>query len=124
MSLEEAKKILGVETLASREELLKRYNHLFKANDEHGSFYLTSKVFRARERIEEEIGEPLETTSGGDTSGGGGSEQDKGPAKELDEGGEKELTATQRDPFLSRTVIFFFFQFDQYFLNFGVFDFT
>jgi import inner membrane translocase subunit TIM16 len=90
MSLEEAKKILGVETLASREELLKRYNHLFRANDEHGSFYLTSKVFRARERIEEEMGEPLETTSGGDSSGGGGSgEEDKGPAKELDEGGKK-----------------------------------
>lgn len=88
MSLEEAKKILGVETLASREELLKRYNHLFRANDEHGSFYLTSKVYRARERIEEEIGEPLEkeNTSDSSRSGGGGGTADQGPAKEIDAG--------------------------------------
>lgn len=89
MSLEEAKKILGVESLASREELLRRYNHLFRANDEHGSFYLTSKVFRARERIEEELGEPLEKENSGNGSGGGGSEgggSDSGPAKEIDAG--------------------------------------
>ena len=91
MSLEEAKKILGVESLASREELLKRYNHLFKANDEHGSFYLTSKVFRARERIEEEMGEPLESSSNGSDSNSGGENEERGggPAKEIDAGQKK-----------------------------------
>ena len=87
MSLEEAKKILGVESLASREELLKRYNHLFRANDEHGSFYLTSKVYRARERREEEMGEPLEKENGGSSGGGsGGEEKEPGPAKEIGAG--------------------------------------
>ena len=88
MSLDEAKKILGVESLASREELLRRYNHLFRANDENGSFYLTSKVFRARERIEEEMGEPLEKENGGSggSSGGGSGEEEQGPAKEIDAG--------------------------------------
>ena len=37
---------------------LQRYNHLFKVNEEQGSFYLQSKVFRAKERIEEELGHP------------------------------------------------------------------
>lgn len=87
MSLEEAKKILGVESLASREELLRRYNHLFRANDEHGSFYLTSKVFRARERIDEELGEPLEKENSGNGSGGSDSgTEGQGPAKEIDAG--------------------------------------
>ena len=87
MSLEEAKKILGVESLASREELLRRYNHLFRANDEHGSFYLTSKVWRARERIEEELGEPLEKENGSGSGGGSDSgKEGQRPAKEIDAG--------------------------------------
>ena len=69
MALDEAHKILGTAPGASREELLRRATHLFRANDEAGSFYLTSKVFRARERIEAEVG-PLE--GGGDGAGGGG----------------------------------------------------
>ena len=96
MSLEEAKKILGVESLASREELLRRYNHLFRANDEHGSFYLTSKVFRARERIEEELGEPLEKDNGGGSSDSSGSEGQQGPAKEIDAGQGAAAAAEER----------------------------
>jgi mitochondrial import inner membrane translocase subunit TIM16 len=72
MALEEAHKILGTQPGASREELLRRATHLFRANDEAGSFYLTSKVYRARERIEMEVG-PLEEAGGGGSGGSGGS---------------------------------------------------
>lgn len=34
--------------------VIQRYNHLFKVNEEKGSFYLQSKVYRAKERLEEE----------------------------------------------------------------------
>ncbi|KAI8841045.1 mitochondrial import inner membrane translocase subunit Tim16 [Chytriomyces cf. hyalinus JEL632] len=63
MSLDEASMILNLKKSAGdvhavgREELLKRYDHLFKVNDpaEGGSFYLQSKVFRAKERLEMEL---------------------------------------------------------------------
>lgn len=56
MALEEAHKILGVPAGASREEILKKYHHLWKVNRESGSFYIQSKVFRAMERIDMEEG--------------------------------------------------------------------
>ena len=34
---------------------LQRYTHLMQQNEKHGSFYLQSKVFRAKERIEQEV---------------------------------------------------------------------
>lgn len=36
---------------------LQRYAHLMQQNEKHGSFYLQSKVFRAKERIEQEVQE-------------------------------------------------------------------
>mmetsp|Transcript_33813 Transcript_33813/g.74976 ORF Transcript_33813/g.74976 Transcript_33813/m.74976 type:complete len:130 (+) Transcript_33813:292-681(+) len=54
MSLQEAQLILGVEANASWGEVVKRYKHLFDVNEKHGSFYLTSKVYRAKERLEQE----------------------------------------------------------------------
>ena len=33
---------------------MQRYQRLMEQNEKHGSFYLQSKVFRARERIEQE----------------------------------------------------------------------
>jgi len=58
MSLEEAKKILDLENL-DPEEMEKRYTHLFNVNDKSkgGSFYLQSKVYRAKERLDQEIKE-------------------------------------------------------------------
>ena len=53
----EANQILGLEPGATWEEILKKYNHLFAANERSGSFYLQSKVYRARERLEEEFKE-------------------------------------------------------------------
>lgn len=57
MSLQEAQQILNITTLTP-EELQKNYEHLFKVNDKEvgGSFYLQSKVVRAKERLEEELG--------------------------------------------------------------------
>jgi len=54
MSLQEARNILNVKEGDSYEELQKKYEHLFKVNDKKqgGSFYLQSKVFRAKERID------------------------------------------------------------------------
>ncbi|XP_042247593.1 mitochondrial import inner membrane translocase subunit tim16-like isoform X2 [Thunnus albacares] len=56
MTLQEAQQILNVSTL-SPEEIQKNYEHLFKVNDKSvgGSFYLQSKVVRAKERLDEEI---------------------------------------------------------------------
>ncbi|KAF3700172.1 Mitochondrial import inner membrane translocase subunit tim16-A [Channa argus] len=57
MSLQEAQQILNISTL-SPEEIQKNYEHLFKVNDKSvgGSFYLQSKVVRAKERLDEELG--------------------------------------------------------------------
>lgn len=55
MNLEEAYKILGTDSNAGIEEVMKRYAHLMQQNEKHGSFYLQSKVYRAKERIEQEV---------------------------------------------------------------------
>uniref|UniRef100_A0A1A8H9M9 Presequence translocase-associated motor 16 homolog n=1 Tax=Nothobranchius korthausae TaxID=1143690 RepID=A0A1A8H9M9_9TELE len=56
MSLQEAQQILNISTV-SPEEIQKNYEHLFKVNDKSagGSFYIQSKVVRAKERLEEEL---------------------------------------------------------------------
>lgn len=56
ISLEEAKEILDVKNL-DPEEVKKRYEFLFNANESSkgGSFYIQSKVFRAKERIDQEL---------------------------------------------------------------------
>jgi import inner membrane translocase subunit TIM16 len=61
LTLEEACKILNVKPpqggKANMEEVMERFKRLFDVNDpkKGGSFYLQSKVLRARERIESEI---------------------------------------------------------------------
>lgn len=61
MTLDEAKQILNVSDLKSLEQITKNYEHLFAVNDKAkgGSFYLQSKVFRAKERIDQELKEAL-----------------------------------------------------------------
>lgn len=62
MTLQEAVNILNVKPpkggQADMEEVMDRFKRLFDANDpkQGGSFYLQSKILRARERIEAEIG--------------------------------------------------------------------
>lgn len=56
ISLEEAKQILNIRDL-TKEEIEERYHHLFKAN-EKTSLYLQSKIVRAKERLDHELGSP------------------------------------------------------------------
>lgn len=57
LDLTEAKNILNVKDLDDVEQIEKNFKHLMDANDrtKGGSFYLQSKVFRAKERIDEEL---------------------------------------------------------------------
>ncbi len=61
LTLEEACKILNVKPpqngKANMEEVMERFKRLFDVNEpsKGGSFYLQSKVLRARERIEAEV---------------------------------------------------------------------
>lgn len=48
----EARQILGVTEKTSWEEVLKKYDNLFEQNAKNGSFYLQSKVHRAKECLE------------------------------------------------------------------------
>jgi len=69
MTLDEAKEILNVDNMTT-EEVENKYKHLFESNDKAkgGSFYLQSKVVRAKERIDQEI--QLEANKQGPDSAG------------------------------------------------------
>lgn len=56
LSLEEAKQILNVSKL-DKKEIEERFQRLFEANDKSkgGSFYIQSKVVRAKERLDLEL---------------------------------------------------------------------
>ncbi|VVC37453.1 DnaJ domain [Cinara cedri] len=56
ITLDEAKQILNVKDMTP-EEVQKRYEYLFSINDKSkgGSFYLQSKIFRAKERLDQEL---------------------------------------------------------------------
>ncbi|KAL6177705.1 hypothetical protein ACLB2K_049229 [Fragaria x ananassa] len=48
----EARQVLGVTENASWEEIVQRYDNMFERNAKSGSFYLQSKVHRAKECLE------------------------------------------------------------------------
>ncbi|XP_076885476.1 mitochondrial import inner membrane translocase subunit PAM16 like 2-like [Bidens hawaiensis] len=52
MTEQEARQILGVTEQSSWEEIAKKYDTLFERNATNGSFYLQSKVHRAKECLE------------------------------------------------------------------------
>ncbi|KAK9903721.1 hypothetical protein M0R45_001021 [Rubus argutus] len=52
MTEQEARQILGISEETAWEEVLKRYDTLFENNAKNGSFYLQSKVHRAKECLE------------------------------------------------------------------------
>ncbi|CAG9568147.1 unnamed protein product [Danaus chrysippus] len=56
LTLEEAMQILNIEKL-DPEKIKNNYEHLFNVNDKTkgGSFYLQSKIVRAKERIDREV---------------------------------------------------------------------
>eukprot|EP00808_Paulinella_micropora_P014055 g5769.t1 len=54
IKLDEARKILNIKEGQTRAEMKARYEYLFKANEgTDGSFYLQSKIYRAKERLDE-----------------------------------------------------------------------
>ncbi|KAL4230736.1 hypothetical protein ACF0H5_011111 [Mactra antiquata] len=57
MTLKEARDVLNISETDGTEEVQKNYDHLFDVNDKSkgGSFYLQSKVVRAKERIDMEM---------------------------------------------------------------------
>jgi len=57
MTVEEAMRILNVEDIHDAEKLQASFERLFEMNEKTkgGSFYLQSKVFRAKERIDDEL---------------------------------------------------------------------
>lgn len=55
MSIEEARSILGVDAQCTLEDVTGRYAKMFEANEKNGSFYLQSKIHRAKERMEAEF---------------------------------------------------------------------
>ncbi|XP_020234586.1 mitochondrial import inner membrane translocase subunit PAM16 like 2 isoform X1 [Cajanus cajan] len=52
MTEKEARQILGVTDETPWEEIVKKYGSLFENNAKNGSFYLQSKVHRAKECLE------------------------------------------------------------------------
>ncbi|KAL4569606.1 hypothetical protein LXL04_025247 [Taraxacum kok-saghyz] len=52
MTEQEARQILGVTDHSSWEEVAQKYDNLFERNAKNGSFYLQSKVHRAKECLE------------------------------------------------------------------------
>ncbi|KAK4364870.1 hypothetical protein RND71_016228 [Anisodus tanguticus] len=52
MTEAEARQILGVTENSSWEEIVQKYDNLFEQNAKNGSFYLQSKVHRAKECLE------------------------------------------------------------------------
>nr|XP_010912500.1 mitochondrial import inner membrane translocase subunit PAM16 like 2 [Elaeis guineensis] len=52
MTEQEARQILGISEQSTWEEVLQKYDVLFERNAKQGSFYLQSKVQRAKECLE------------------------------------------------------------------------
>lgn len=52
MTVQEARQILGVSDKTSWEDVLERYQRLYDSNEKNGSFYIQSKVQRAKECLE------------------------------------------------------------------------
>ncbi|GLJ40090.1 hypothetical protein SUGI_0820950 [Cryptomeria japonica] len=63
MTEQEARQILGVSECTSWEETLQKYESLFENNAKKGSFYLQSKVQKAKERLETAYGTRIHTPS-------------------------------------------------------------
>lgn len=63
LTLEEALRILNVERPDQTELIERNYKHLLEVNDRSkgGSFYLQSKIVRAKERIDQELQNQKET---------------------------------------------------------------
>merc|ERR1719379_2081918 len=63
MDLMEAYNILGVNDSTPWPEIVKKFDHLYGVNERLGSFYLQSKIYRAKERLEMELKEEAERSA-------------------------------------------------------------
>jgi len=79
LTLEEALRILNAERPDQTEVIEQNYKYLMEANDRSkgGSFYLQSKIVRAKERIDEELKNQKTTTTPPPPSSQGGSTSDQ-----------------------------------------------
>lgn len=90
LTLQEAQQILGIEPGATWAQIVKKYDHLYEANERSGSFYLQSKVYRAKERLEQEFQDQgLPTDDGGSGSGDGGSAGSGGAQQQQQQSGRQ-----------------------------------
>jgi len=73
IKVEEARAILNVKSESTAEEVQQRYDHLFAQNEPQkgGSFYLQSKIFRAKQCLDSSIEHTAAGASAGEASGHG-----------------------------------------------------
>jgi len=66
MKLEEARSVLNVKPEASPDEVAERFQYLFNINDHSkgGSFYLQSKIYRAKQCLDQHLGVPEAPVAG------------------------------------------------------------
>ncbi|KAF9917101.1 hypothetical protein BX616_001922 [Lobosporangium transversale] len=97
MTVDEAMNILNITKDADLAKIVKNYEHLYKVNDKtvNGSFYLQSKVVRAKERLEMEWaaqGNPIKIASEAPASESAGTSASKADpsAPSHQSGGDKQ----------------------------------
>ena len=106
MRIDEAWKVMGLESTATAEDIRDRYKHLFHVTDKEngGSFYIQSKVVMAKEAVDLEI-DPLPLDDDADEDEGKdtemeGRDEKVGDDNDGDDGsdkGKKEKKETKKD---------------------------
>ena len=78
-------KILHIEDIHDAEKLQTSFDRLFEMNEKTkgGSFYLQSKVFRAKERIDDELKAAAATSASASSSGDGDEQSNSRRREEL-----------------------------------------
>jgi hypothetical protein len=93
VSLDEAKKILPISTDDTKEQMLAKFDRAFAKNDDV-SFYLQSKLFRAKETLGKEVFGMTEEEASADPRKKRKEEEDKEGHRKSE--GEKTTTTTNR----------------------------
>ena len=93
VSLDEAKKILPISTEDTKEQMLAKFDRAFAKNDDV-SFYLQSKLFRAKETLGKEVFGMTEEEASADPRKKRKEEEDKEGHRKSE--GEKTTTTTNR----------------------------
>ena len=97
MSLDEAKKILPIGPAETKEEMLAKFDRAFAKNDDV-SFYLQSKLFRAKETLGKEVfGMTEEEASADPRKKKRTKEEDQEEGGHQKSEGEKKKTTTTTD---------------------------